>query len=183
MSGPRCGLVLFGPPGSGKDTVTAALTALDPAHAHFRPFKAGPGRTSGYRMTTAADLDRLRARDEVIWTTHRYGAQYVIDVPGLCALHEHGRVPVLHLAEPAALDELAARFPDTTWHVVLLTCPRTVAEERIHTRNTGDAAARLAAYDAFQEPGRVDQRIDTAAMTPERVAASIAASTTSARPR
>lgn len=174
--------MLFGPPASGKDTVTTALSALDPAHVHFRPLKAGPGRTSGYRMTTPDDLDRLRRRGDVVWTTRRYEAQYVIDAPELRALLDHGQVPVLHLAEPAALDELAARFPDTAWHVVLLSCPRDVAAQRIHARATGDTAARLAAYDAFRAPERVDQRVDTAVLTPEQAAAAITAATP-ARPR
>lgn len=178
------GLVLFGPPASGKDTVTTALAALDPAHVHFRPLKAGPGRTSGYRMTTPEDLDRLRRRGDVVWTTRRYEAQYVIDAVELRALLDEGQVPVLHLAEPAALDELAAQFPDITWHVVLLSCPRDVAEQRIHARATGDTAARLAAYDAFQAPKRIDHRVDTAVLTPEQAAAAIAAtSATPARPR
>lgn len=176
MSGHGCrGLVLFGPPASGKDTVTAALAALDPAHVHFRPLKAGPGRISGYRMSTPGELDQLRERGEVVWTTRRYDAQYVVDAPELRALLDRGRVPVLHLAERGALDELAAQFPDVAWHVVALSCPREVAEQRIHARATGDAAARLAAYDAFHEPERVDQRVDTAELTPERAAAAIAA--------
>ena len=33
-----------------------------------------------------------------------------------------------------ALDELAVRFPDIAWHVVLLSCPRDVAEQRIRAR-------------------------------------------------
>ncbi|MBW0105801.1 kinase [Pseudonocardia sp. KRD291] len=177
------GLVLFGPPAAGKDTVTAALTTLDPRHEHFQPLKAGPGRTSGYRMSNPRDLDRLRARDGVVWTTRRYGAQYVVDVHGLAAILDRGRVPILHLAEPAALDELAVRFPDIAWHVVLLSCPRDVAEQRIRARATGDAAARLAAYDAFQALEHVDQRVDTAALTPEQAAAAIAASSAVARPR
>lgn len=175
-------LVLFGPPASGKDTVTAALAALDPAHVHFRPLKAGPGRTCGYRMTTPDQVDQLRRRGDVVWITRRYDAQYVIDAPALWALLDRCQVPVLHLAEPAALDRLADRFPEIAWHVVLLRCPRDVAEQRVHARGTGDAAARLAAYDAFVEPDRVDQYIDTAELTPELAAAAIAAHLP-ARPR
>lgn len=39
------GVILYGPPGAGKDTVTAELVQQDPSYALFERLKAGPGRT------------------------------------------------------------------------------------------------------------------------------------------
>lgn len=150
------GVVLYGPPASGKDTITAALTARDDRYQHFAPLKVGAGRTTGYRRSTAAALEQLRAAGALVWETHRYGAVYAIDRAGLAELLGAGAVPVLHLAEPAALPALAAAFPGVRWTIVALTCPRDVTLARIEHRRTGDTAARIAAYDTFQPLPRVD---------------------------
>lgn len=172
----RRGVVLYGPPASGKDTITAALTARDDRYQHSRPLKVGAGRTTGYRPTTAAALEQLRTAGALIWETHRYGAVYAIDHAGVTQLLAADAVPVLHLAEPAALPALAAAFPDVRWTTVALTCPRDVARARIEHRRTGDTGARLAAYDAFQPLPRTDVVIATDALTPSAAADLIAAS-------
>ncbi len=77
------GLILYGPPASGKDTITHALAELDPTISLFRRLKAGPGRTGTYRMTTEPEISHLRAAGDVIWENSRYDAVYVIDRPGL----------------------------------------------------------------------------------------------------
>ncbi len=164
------GVVLYGPPASGKDTITAALTARDDRYQHFRPLKAGAGRTTGYRSTTAAALEQLRAAGALIWETHRYGAVYAIDHAGVTQLLDAGAVPVLHLAEPAALPALDEAFPDVRWTIAALTCPREVALARIEHRRTGDSAARLAAYDAFQPLHRPDVALDTDKLRPAAAA-------------
>jgi hypothetical protein len=43
----KLGVILYGPPGAGKDTVTAALTSPDARFQLFRRIKAGAGRTMG----------------------------------------------------------------------------------------------------------------------------------------
>lgn len=164
------GVVLYGPPASGKDTITAALTAHDARYQHFQPLKVGAGRTAGYRPSTAAALEQLRTTGALIWETHRYGAVYAIDRPGLAQLLAVDAVPVLHLAEPAALPALAAAFPDVRWTTVALTCPRDVAAARIEHRQTGDTAARLAAYDAFRPLPHATVAIATEALTPSAAA-------------
>jgi len=171
------GVVLYGPPASGKDTITAALTAHDARYQHFLPLKVGAGRTAGYRPSTAAALEQLRTAGALIWETHRYGAVYAIDRAGLAQLLAVGAVPVLHLAEPTALSLLAAAFPDVRWTTVALTCPRDVAAARIERRQTGDTAARLAAYDAFQPLPAPDVLVDSHTVTADEAARLIAAAT------
>ena len=172
---PAAAVVLYGPPASGKDTVTNALVQqYRGSFEHFRPLKAGPGRTTGYRLTTAEALDELRATGGLLWETHRYDAVYGVDEDELTRLLRRGAVPVLHLAEPAAVPRLRRARPGVRWLVVELWCPRDVAECRARARQTGDVDARLAAYDAFQPPDQIDLRINTARTPPGEAATAIA---------
>jgi guanylate kinase len=110
------GIVLYGPPAAGKDTVTRALRALDPRYQLFSRLKAGPGRTTGYRMTTTAAIDALHAQGEVIWESQRYGATYVIDRSGLRAcLADH--VSVLHVGQVDAVRAVLASDSVVMWLV------------------------------------------------------------------
>ncbi|MGC5017447.1 kinase [Micromonospora sp. DT47] len=159
------GVILYGPPASGKDTVTAALHRLDNRYQQFRRLKAGPGRTSGYRMTTDGELASLRASGGVVWENRRYGSVYVVDGPGLRQqLHE--AIPVVHLGQADAIDAIRRAFPDVEWTVVALTCPRAVAERRIVERQTGDAAERLTAWDETEPFAGADLAIDTSRTLP-----------------
>ncbi|MFD0564440.1 hypothetical protein ACFQ2M_22355 [Kitasatospora saccharophila] len=51
----KTGIILYGPPASGKDTITAALIEQDPRLAQFARLKIGGGRSQGYRMGTPAN--------------------------------------------------------------------------------------------------------------------------------
>ncbi|MGH2941284.1 MAG: hypothetical protein ACRDLN_00705 [Solirubrobacteraceae bacterium] len=44
---PPIGVALYGPPASGKDTITRALTELDARYVHYLRLKAGSGRSDG----------------------------------------------------------------------------------------------------------------------------------------
>ena len=79
---PKQGVILYGPPASGKDTVTAALTELNPRYAQFARLKVGAGKSAGYRMGTAEQLRELEAAGDVVYANTRYGNTYVIDRPG-----------------------------------------------------------------------------------------------------
>jgi guanylate kinase len=156
------GLVLYGPPAAGKDTITVHLHALNPAYVLFPRLKVGAGRTTGYRMTTAEVLDQLARADAVAWENTRYGARYAIDVPELTArLEVH--LPVLHLGQAAAIDAVKAATPDARWFVVSVWCPRDVAARRIEARATGDTAERLRAWDETEPLRAPDLALDTAA--------------------
>ncbi len=97
----RQGVILYGPPASGKDTVTTALSDLDPRYAQFARLKVGTGKATGYRMGTPEQLHELEAAGDVVYANSRYGNTYVIDRPGIDAAFAAG-VPVVHLGRSTA---------------------------------------------------------------------------------
>jgi guanylate kinase len=146
----RSGILLYGPPAAGKDTITTALAALDARYAPFRRLKIGSGKSTGYRMGTAEQLTDLEASGDVIYRNERYGNVYVVDRPGLDRAFEGGAVPVVHLGQVTGVEQVAA-LSGVRWVRVLLWCSRTSTSERSRRRGDTDAAARLAAWDATRE--------------------------------
>jgi guanylate kinase len=167
----RQGVVLYGPPASGKDTVTTALTELSPQYGQFARLKVGTGKSAGYRMGTAEQLRELEAVGGVVYANSRYGNTYVIDKPGLDAAFAAG-VPVVHLGQVDGIQAVVDGYP-ADWSLVLLWCPRETTEQRSAGRGDSDTAARLAAWDATREdldahPGLAwDLTVDTTASAPQ----------------
>lgn len=166
------GVILYGPPAAGKDTITTALHKLNPAYIQFRRLKAGPGRTTGYRMTTPEHISELRQRGEVIWENKRYNSVYVVDRSTLVHLLTHA-IPVLHLGQVEAVTAVTEAIPSASWLTVYLWCPRDVAEQRIIARNTGDVLARLQAWDETPPLPDTDLAINTAEASPDAAAQTI----------
>ncbi|WDM16462.1 guanylate kinase [Streptomyces lavenduligriseus] len=146
---PKQGVILYGPPASGKDTVTTALTELHSKYAQFARLKVGTGKSVGYRMGTAEQLRELETAGDVVYANTRYGNTYAIDRPGLDTAFAAG-VPVVHLGQIDGIRALVDGYP-ADWSVVLLWCPREVTEQRSAGRGDNDTAARLAAWDATRE--------------------------------
>jgi guanylate kinase len=176
----RSGILLYGPPAAGKDTVSTALTALDARYVPFRRLKVGSGKSTGYRMGTAAQLANLQASGDVIYRTERYGNVYAVDRPGLDQALEGGAVPVVHLGQVAGVEQVAA-LSRVRWVRVLLWCSRTSTAERSRSRGDTDTAARLAAWDATREDlashaqAGWEVRVDTDLVTPREAAQQIGA--------
>ncbi|MFD6823344.1 guanylate kinase [Streptomyces sp. NPDC060085] len=167
-------MILYGPPASGKDTVTRALTELDPRFAQFARLKVGTGKSASYRMGTAEQLRELETAGDVVYANARYGNTYVIDRRGLDDAYAAG-VPVVHLGQVDGIRALVDGYA-ANWSVVLLSCPREVTEQRSIGRGDSDTAARLAAWDATREdvdahPGVVwNLTVDTTESSPKDAA-------------
>ncbi|KAB2977457.1 guanylate kinase [Streptomyces sp. SS1-1] len=168
------GVILYGPPASGKDTVTTALSKLNSKYTQFARLKVGTGKAAGYRMGTAEQLRKFEAAGDVVYANARYGNTYAIDRPGVDAAFTVG-VPVVHLGQIDGIRALVNGYP-ADWSVVLLWCPREVTEQRSAERGDSDTAARLAAWDATRvdldaHPGMVwDLTVDTTAASPQDAA-------------
>ncbi|MFF2123550.1 HAD hydrolase-like protein [Kitasatospora sp. NPDC058184] len=167
-------MILYGPPATGKDTVAAALTALDPAFALFSRVKVGRGRSAGYRMGSQQQLEDLRAAGAVIYENSRYDSTYVVDRPGLDDAVAAG-VPVVHLGQVDGVRALIEGYP-AQWLTVLLWCPREITAIRSAGRGDSDTQARLSAWDATltdlqtNAGFRFDLVIRTDAVSPEEAA-------------
>ncbi|MFF7903740.1 guanylate kinase [Streptomyces sp. NPDC007920] len=168
------GVILYGPPASGKDTVTTALSELDSRYTQFTRLKVGTGKSNGYRMGTAEQLRELEAAGDVVYANTRYGNTYVIDAPGLDAAFAAG-VPVVHLGQIDGIRALVDGYR-ADWSVVLLWCPRKATADRSVGRGDKDTAARLVAWDATRadldaHPGAVwDLTVDTTVASPQDAA-------------
>jgi guanylate kinase len=166
------GVILYGPPAAGKDTITEALHKLDPRYSLFRRLKAGGGKTTGYRMTTSAALGELRENGDLIWENSRYGAVYAVDRPALLDDLAAG-YPVLHLGQVEAIDAVTKATPGANWTVVHIWCPRDIAKKRLTARNPEDVKDRLQAWDQTVSIDCADLTIDTAQAAPDAVAEEI----------
>lgn len=140
------GIVLYGPPASGKDTITAALHRLDPRYVQLPKLKVGTGRAAGYEFVSAEHLDKLRAAGRLLMETHRYGNVYAIDTQAIEVRHAAGCIPIVHMGNIPDLRQLVGRTPNS-WLRVLLWVPREVTEQRSSARGDADTGKRLAAWD------------------------------------
>lgn len=145
----RSGVILYGPPSSGKDTVSAELSRLRPEYELFQRLKAGPGRTTGYRLTTAEHIEQLARDGELLYRNARYDAEYAIDTLGVSELVESGRIPVLHMGQVTGARAVSAF--SISWVKVLLWCPRDVTEERCQGRGDKDVDTRLKVWDETRQ--------------------------------
>lgn len=154
------GVILYGPPAAGKDSITAELKRLDKRYHTFERLKSGAGRTHGYRMTSESAIEDLRIKGDVVWENHRYGAVYVVDRPTLIQGLTEG-IPVVHLGQVEAVERVTSSTPGD-WLVVSLWCPRDTAAARIIGRGSTDLDARLRAWDETEPLPSADLTLNTA---------------------
>ncbi|WP_214107245.1 guanylate kinase [Acrocarpospora catenulata] len=138
------GIVLYGPPASGKTTITTALTAIDRRFTLLRKLKAGNRRGSEYEFTTPAHLAELRTAGRLVAETHRYGNTYAIDRHQIAALTDSGKVPVVHMGN---IPDTRRLIDGGAWLTVLLWISREECERRSISRGDPDTAGRLHAWD------------------------------------
>lgn len=171
------GVILYGPPAAGKDTVTTALTELSPNYTLLPRLKIGAGKSAGYRMGTREQLLELEAAGDVLYANARYGNTYVIDRPAVHYAFAAG-MPVVHLGQTDGIRALVGGYP-ADWLVVLLWCSRQVAKQRSIERGDSDTTSRLVAWDATRKdlaehPGITwHLTLNTAAVSPQDAARSI----------
>ncbi|MFC4535286.1 guanylate kinase [Sphaerisporangium dianthi] len=178
MTTPPTGVVLYGPPTSGKSTTTSALHRLDSRFRLLRKLKVGTGRAEEYHLVTAARLDELRQAGRTVAETHRYGNTYAIDRAEVNAMTAAGLIPVAHIGNIPDLRHLVGRDP---WLRVLLWVPREVCQQRSRQRGDVDTAQRLTAWDetltdlqAHTDDGFFHLRLHTDRINPDQAAAEIA---------
>jgi guanylate kinase len=139
------GVILYGPPASGKDAVTEALVELDPTFRHYARFKAGTGRTRGYEMIGEECLAAMREQGHVLYENARYGNRYVVDRPRLQEMFDTGAVPVVHIGQIAGIRAITCALP-VRWMVVMLWCSRETAKKRAKARDASDIDSRIVAW-------------------------------------
>jgi guanylate kinase len=166
------GVVLYGPPAAGKDSITQVLTELDPRFELFPRVKVGDGRILGYQRESEASLSRLRDAGEVVWENRRYGATYAI-IHSTLVTHLSEHISVVHLGQLPAVEAVVSAVPQASWLVVQVWCPRDVAARRIAERGTGDDAARLEAWDETPPLPDASMTIDTSETSAIDAAAAI----------
>lgn len=166
------GILLYGPPASGKSTITQAMTYLDPRYRLFQRVKAGVGNAAEYRMSTPFVVEQMAQAGDIIWSNHRYGSTYVIDRPGLTQALET-TIPVIHVGQPEAVDAVIASTP-AHWLVVDLRCSRGTSHQRLLGRGSKDVPERLAVWEETPPLLGADLVIDTDATLPHDAASLIA---------
>lgn len=163
-------LVLFGPPASGKDTITTELHRQHEAFVLYRPMRSGPS-SDRYRLLVA---EAEPAAGDVLHTLDRYERRYLFDRPEVDRLLVDGYIPVLHIGQLAGVKRVHAAYPASC--LVQLVCRRQICEQRSRSRADIDLPARLTAWDETQadldaHPGLAfTLTIDTETVTPDAAA-------------
>jgi hypothetical protein len=125
----RGGILLAGPPASGKRTAAFSLTTLRRAYAHVPALSIDPHRSVDGEKVARKHLDELHSWAQIFHSTTVDGVQYSYDRERLVRFREQGRLPIVCVEDVHAL--AAFEGESEGWLPVLLWCPRHEAEKRL----------------------------------------------------
>ncbi|MDF5758980.1 AAA family ATPase [Spongiactinospora sp. TRM90649] len=134
------GIILCGPPASGKSTVTGALHELDPRFVLARSLVVGDDHADDHDQVTHEQVERLRAAGRIIADTRRDGNRYVIDRHPIEHIAQAGLVPVVHVGSSRDVEGLSVMGE---WVRVLLVTPPEIRRERLRRRADDAGGPRL----------------------------------------
>jgi guanylate kinase len=139
-------VILYGPPASGKDTITRHLIECDSRYAHFQRLKVGPGRKHGYRIIASEELTARTKGGDIVYSNTRYQSTYAVDRSELDSMIGRGKIPVLHLGQTSGIEAMVGGYA-LDWLVVGLWCSRVEVARRLSERHDDRTDERLAAWD------------------------------------
>jgi guanylate kinase len=166
------GVILYGPPASGKSSITRLLEESG-QFSLLQRLKVGGGRSDEYRMITTEHLALLRKAGQVVWENTRYGATYVVDREGLEGALTGTTVPVLHLGQIDGVEAVTVACRPEAWLVVELWADLLETESRLVRRGGVDVQERLRAWAETPPLTAPDLRLDTSRKSPQAVALAI----------
>ncbi len=128
----RGGILLAGPPASGKRTVALALSSLRRGYAHVSALTTATQPVLSAVPTSQRYLDDLSSWAQLFYEFRVEGARYVYDRERLDRLRGQGRLPVVCVEDIDALSAFERESGD--WLPVLVWCPREHARDRLTLR-------------------------------------------------
>ncbi|WP_232660556.1 hypothetical protein [Pseudonocardia sp. TRM90224] len=161
------GILLAGPPASGKRTVTFALTSLRRSYAPFPALTVGSDTRVAAERTTQRHLDELKAWAQVFHEFTSDGARYVYDRERLNRIREQGRIPVACVDDIDVLRAFEREADD--WLQVLLWCPREEAERRLAATGVAPDRAAVRRWDRSEKGLLGDVRRFTVSIRTDRL--------------